>query len=263
MYKRQKKTYPRSFFLSQSSRNYQVKKECFTGIEHHITLVPVSNWIESFLQDSFLKNCKVHTIHNGVDITLFRPCSEEEKTRLLEKHQLDGKFVVLGCAAPWHERKGYSDFYKLRESLPMNVALIMVGLNPKQKVQAEKAGIIGIMRTESQTELAGYYSIADVFINPTYEDNFPTTNLEALACGTPVITYQTGGSPEAIDEHTGLVIPRGDVLALKEAILTIHSVGKLHFITACRERAVRLYNKQERFEEYIRLYEHLLNGKVS
>lgn len=258
-----KKTYPRSFFLSQSSRNYQVKKECFTGIEHHITLVPVSNWIESFLQDSFLKNCKVHTIHNGVDITLFRPCSEEEKKRLLEKHQLEGKFVVLGCAAPWHERKGYSDFYKLRESLPMNVALIMVGLNPKQKVQAEKAGIIGIMRTESQTELAGYYSIADVFINPTYEDNFPTTNLEALACGTPVITYQTGGSPEAIDEHTGLVIPRGDVLALKEAILTIHSVGKLHFITACRERAVRLYNKQERFEEYIRLYEHLLNGKVS
>lgn len=256
-----KKSYPRSFLLSQSSRNYQIKKESFTGVEQNITLVPVSNWIESFLNDSFLKNCNIHTIYNGVDINLFTPSSVAVKQKLVEKLQLQGKFVVMGCAAPWHDKKGYTDFYMLRSSLPNNIAVVMIGLSPKQKVQAEKAGIIGVMRTESQSELASFYSMADVFINPTYEDNFPTTNLEALACGTPVITYQTGGSPEAIDDNTGLVVPRGNVSALKEAINTIHLRGKFNYTMACRERAVRMYNKQERFEEYIRIYEQLFNTK--
>lgn len=256
-----KKSYPRSFLLSQSSRNYQIKKESFTGVEQNITLVPVSNWIESFLNNSFLKNCNIHTIYNGVDINLFTPSSVAVKRKLVENLQLQGKFVVMGCAAPWHDKKGYTDFYKLRSSLPKNIAVVMVGLSPKQKVQADKAGIIGVMRTESQSELASYYSMADVFINPTYEDNFPTTNLEALACGTPVITYQTGGSPEAIDDNTGLVVPRGNLSVLKEAINTIHLRGKLNYTMACRERAVRMYNKQERFEEYIRIYEQLFNTK--
>lgn len=256
-----KKSYPRSFLLSQSSRNYQIKKESFTGVEQNITLVPVSNWIESFLNNSFLKNCNIHTIYNGVDINLFTPSSVAVKRKLVENLQLQGKFVVMGCAAPWHDKKGYTDFYKLRSSLPKNIAVVMVGLSPKQKVQTDKAGIIGVMRTESQSELASYYSMADVFINPTYEDNFPTTNLEALACGTPVITYQTGGSPEAIDDNTGLVVPRGNLSALEEAINTIHLRGKLNYTKACRERAVRMYNKQERFEEYIRIYEQLFNTK--
>lgn len=254
-----KTSYPRSFFLSLSARNYQIKKDSFTSVEKNITLVPVSKWLENFIKNSFLKNCKVHTIYNGIDTSLFIPKSDDIKQKLIEKYHLKGKFIVMGCAAPWHERKGYNDFYKLRMMLPDDIAVVMVGLNSRQKAKAEKNGIIGVRRTESQAELADYYSMADVFVNPTYEDNFPTTNLEALACGTPVITYQTGGSPESIDEFTGMVVPRGNALRLVEAIKTIHVLGKSKYTKACRERAERLYNKYERFEEYVTLYEQILN----
>lgn len=58
--------------------------------------------------------------------------------------------------------------------------------------------IIAIPRTSNTKELAEIYTAADFFVNPTYEDNYPTVNLEAIACGTKVITYNTGGSPETL-----------------------------------------------------------------
>lgn len=113
-------------------------------------------------------------------------------------------------------------------------------------------------RTSSQEELIGIYSAADVYINPTYEDNFPTTNIEALACGTPVITYNTGGSPEAIDEGTGIVVEKGDITGLIQAIETIRTNGKAFYAQACRKRALQWFDKDKRFEDYLRLYEELL-----
>ena len=103
-----------------------------------------------------------------------------------------------------------------------------------------------------------YYSSANVYVNPTYEDNFPTTNIEALACGTPIITYRTGGSPEAVTPETGIVVNKGDVTALVSAIETICNKGKEFYTAACRERAVSLYNKDDRFNEYIDLYNSLI-----
>ena len=98
--------------------------------------------------------------------------------------------------------------------------------------------------------------MADVFVNPTYSDNFPTTNIEALACGTPVITYETGGSPEAIDEKTGIVVEQGNINQLKEAIELV-AKDKNKYTENCRERAVNLYNKQDRFNDYIKLFNSL------
>lgn len=121
--------------------------------------------------------------------------------------------------------------------------------------------ITGILRTNSIKELATHYSSANVYVNPTYEDNFPTTNLEALACGTPVITYRTGGSPESVTPETGIVVDKGNIDDLVKAIETICSKGKKHYTTACRERAVSLYNKDDRFNEYIELYNTLIHQR--
>ena len=133
--------------------------------------------------------------------------------------------------------------------------IILVGLNKKQ-IETLPENIIGIERTESVHELAELYSMADVFVNPTYSDNFPTTNIEALACGTPVITYKTGGSPEAIDEMTGIVVEQGNINKLKEAIESV-AKDKAMYTEKCRERAVNLYNKQDRFNDYINLFNSL------
>ena len=126
----------------------------------------------------------------------------------------------------------------------------------KKQIKALPDGIIGVERTESIIQLAELYNIADVFVNPTYADNFPTTNIEALACGTPVITYKTGGSPEAIDEKTGIVVEQGNINQLKEAIELV-AKDKSIYTENCRERAVNLYNKQDRFNDYIKLFNSL------
>lgn len=134
----------------------------------------------------------------------------------------------------------------------------MVGLS-KSQIKKLPAGIIGIERTENVTQLATLYSLASVFINPTWEDTFPTTNLEALACGTPVITYRTGGSVESVSEEVGYVVEKGDIMAIKDCVGEIVIKGKNIYNNACRNRALALYNKDDRFEDYIKLYNRLIS----
>ena len=134
---------------------------------------------------------------------------------------------------------------------------MLIGLN-KEQIKKLPPQILGVERTENLMELAMWYNLANVFINPTYQDNFPTTNIEALACGTPVITYNTGGSPEAIDNNTGLVVEKGNIHVLYEAVVNITGKGKEHYTDICRERAVKHFNKDDRFKDYLKIYESLL-----
>ena len=163
----------------------------------------------------------------------------------------------MGVASPWSKRKGYDDFIQLRKLLDGDFGLVMVGLTKKQIRQLPE-GIVGIERTNNISQLVELYSAVDVFFNPTWEDNFPTTNLEALACGTPVITYRTGGSPEAISEDTGFVVEQGDFSGVLFAIETIRSNGKIFYQSKCRERAVTHYDKNISYQEYIDLYDQIL-----
>ena len=243
--------YTVSQYYDRSKYLYALKKKLFSSVKK-MTLVPVSNWQAAFLKESFLKNYEVHTIHNGVDIDKFRPVSGQ---RLRGKYGLDGKFVILGVASPWNTRKGLDDFYRLRSMLPDVYTIILVGLNQKQVGNLPER-IIGITRTESQQELAEYYSMADVFVNLSYLDTFPTVNIEALACGTPVITYRTGGSPEAIDANTGYVVEQGDLKGLTEVLIKERQNPLSS--DECRRRAEKYFDKDKCFEEYIRLYNRLV-----
>lgn len=243
--------YTVSKYRDRSQSLFELKKRLFSKVKN-MTLVPVSDWQAAFLRDSFLSHHNIHIIHNGIDLEKFLPM---KGSRLRNKHQLDGKFVLLGVASPWNTRKGLDDFCRLSSMLsPEEFVVVLVGLKNEQ-VETLPTGIIGITRTESQQELAEYYSMADVFVNLSYLDTFPTVNLEALACGTPVITYKTGGSPEAIDEKTGVVVEQGDLNGLVRAICSM----KLYPLSSvdCRKRAELLFDKDKCFEEYIRLYDTL------
>lgn len=235
-------------FLDSSKRNFKLKKSLFEG-NRNMTIVPVSQWMGNFLQESFLKNKKIEVIHNGVDLNVFKPISDNKGKN---------KFQILAVSSVWHRSKGLYDVFKLRELLSEEYEITMVGLSADQVKQLPK-GIIGVQRTQNIQELVKLYSESDVFINPTYADTFPTVNLEALACGTPVITYKTGGSPEAVDENTGVVIEQGDINAIAETIRQI----QLNPLTseACRKRAVELYDKNKCFDKYMDLYEDLLRTK--
>ncbi len=255
----QKGEYPASILFDRSKQNYIDKRKYFTSLKN-LTLVPVSDWLARLTAKSFFKGTAIHRIHNGVNIEVFKPQGADLQEKIRNKYGFGDKKILLGVASVWSERKGFDDFVKLNNLISDDMIIVLVGLTAKQIEQLPK-GIIGINRTENVAELAALYSVADIFINPTYEDNFPTTNIESLACGTPVITYKTGGSVEAVDATTGLVVEQGNIKELHKAAKTIINNKSTYSSKACRERAVANYNKDDRFAEYIELYTQLHNKK--
>lgn len=250
-------TYPRALFMDNSTRNYRLKRALFSSVADRMTIVPVSDWLGDLVKQSFLNDAKIRVIHNGIDIEAFHPY--EDTGELRAKYRLNGKRIVLGVASPWSERKGLPDFVKLRELLPQQeYAIVLVGVSQEQ-IARLPASVIGIRRTLDIGELAGWYSLADVFVNPTYEDNYPTTNLEAMACGTPVITYRTGGSPESVTPATGRVVTQGDLRGLVTAIGELADESRENLRIACRDRAGRCFDRRMCFQAYVDLYQELIN----
>lgn len=238
------KEYPKSY-LDRSSENFELKKRLFEA-NKNLTVVACSEWMANMVRQSFLKNKRIVVIHNGIDLDTFKPCKSKPN---------DGIFRVLAVSNVWNKEKGYYDILKLRSLLPSEYEITIVGLTTDQLKQLPQ-GIKGIQRTQNVQELIDIYSISDVLINPTYADTFPTINIEALSCGTPVVTYNTGGSPEIIDNQTGVVVRQGDVEAMADALKYLKD--KPIPSQTCRDRAERYYNKKDRSKDYIKLYEELL-----
>jgi len=249
------KSYPASFVFDRSKKNYIEKKELFNSIKN-LTIVPVSNWLGDIIKESFLSSHNIMIINNGIDINVFQPTSKNDETR--NKFGIKGEFIILGVASPWSERKGLKDFIKLSTLIDKNTKIVLVGLKQKQ-IDDLPNNIIGIKRTEKINQLADLYSLADLFLNLTYEDNFPTTNLEALACGTPIVTYNTGGSVEAVSQETGFIVEKGDLHSVLNAIEIVKANGKQYYSQKCRERAVTKFNKKSQFQKYLDMYNKLLH----
>lgn len=228
---------------------WKEKKKLFEE-DVDITFVTPSEWLKKLVEMSFLKSHPIRVINNGIDLKVFHP---------YESRNSD-KYTVLGVAMGWGKRKGLDIFLKLAERLPDSYRIVMVGTDEEvDKVLPNR--ITSIHRTQNQNELAMIYSDADVFVNPTREDTFPTTNIESLASGTPVITFNTGGSPEIIDETCGSVVEYENTEALAEEIIRVcetHPYSK----EACVRRS-RLFNNQDRFDEYIGLYGYIRGEQTS
>lgn len=242
----QYKEYPKSLF-DNSKYMYRLKKKWFTGVEN-MTIVTPSEWLASLVKESYLKDYPVKVINNGIDLNVFKPTESDFR----KKYALENKYIVLGVAFGWGRRKGLDVFVELARRLDKEkYKVVLVGTDDNiDKLLPDN--IISIHRTQNQTELAGIYTAADVFANPTREENYPTVNMEVLACGTPVVTFNTGGSPEMLDETCGAAVAKDDNDAMYNEIIRICE-KKPYSLEACLKKA-RRFDMNERFKEYYDLY---------
>ena len=245
-----------SWFFDRSKTLFQRKKNLFSGLD--LTIVTPSQWLADLVKESFLKEYPVKVIHNGIDLGIFKPTESDFRQRYGIPEE---KAVLLGVAFGWGVRKGLDVFVELARRLdPEKYQIVLVGTDDKtDKLLPEN--IISIHRTQNQTQLAEIYTAADLFVNPTREENYPTVNMEAIACGTPVLTFRTGGSPEILIDKTGSLVPCDDIDALEQEIHRI-CTEKPFSQADCLERA-KSFDMNERFEEYVKLYEERSVGGVS
>lgn len=246
---KQLREYPKSYFFDFSKNEYIKKKDTFTSITNMHIITP-SEWLAREVEKSFLQRYPIQVIRNGIDLSKFKKVDSNFR----KKYNIEGKFIVLGVASEWTKRKGADTFIELSKALNTNYQIVMVGLTEKQKNNFPD-NIIKINKTNSIQELVEIYSSANVFVNPTLEDNFPTTNIEALACGLPVITYNTGGSVEAVNGNCGIIIEKENINQLVDAIENVRKSNMFNS-QICIEEAKK-YDKWEKFEQYITLYEKI------
>lgn len=246
--------YPKSY-VDDSRRMYLAKKKWFTGVRN-LTLVTPSQWLADLIQQSFLYQYPVKVIHNGIDLSIFKPLA----SKFREQYYCEKQKIVLGVAFGWSERKGMDVFMELSRRLGDDYRIVLVGTDERIDVQLPSS-IISIHRTDSQQELAEIYAAADVLVNPTREDTFPTVNMEALACGTPVVTFRTGGSPEIPDTSCGIAVAVDDVDALEREIRRVCTQNP-YTREACLKRA-KQFDRNDKFQAYVELYEIIAESQDS
>lgn len=241
--------YPQCYGRGDVRRNFLRKKRAFTGVKN-LTITTPSRWLANQVSRSFLRDYPRTVIPNGIDRRIFRP----QSSGLRKKYRLEDKKIVLGAANVWNTRKGLPDMLTLADRLGSAYQVVLIGLTERQLPDIP-ANVLGLLRTANQTELAQWYSAADVFVNPTYEETFGLTTVEAQACGTPVVVYQTDGCPETVAPGNGRLVPQGDMQALEDAVRDITN-------GSCRadpQRAAQ-FDKDAVYQDYLELYENVLSA---
>lgn len=254
-----KKSYPASLLFNRANRNFLDKKKAFTAPKN-MTIVTVSHWLEELVKQSFLSCHQVITINNGIDVRIFSPKNNGKEIR--EKLGITQPYMLLGVASVWEASKGIFDFVKLRELLPDDqYAIVLVGVDDKT-AKILPQGIVAVKRTNNVEELAGIYSAADIVLNLSYQESFGMTTVEGFGCGTPSIVYNVTASPELLTNSTGFVVSQGDLSAVIASVGEICQKGKESYIAVCRQKVVEKYNKNERYMEYIKLYQNLIKVEL-
>lgn len=243
--------YPASLVFDTSHKQFVEKRKWFSNV--NMRIITPSKWLENIISNSYQKNYPIETIYNGIDTSVFKPTYNTFK----KDNNIENKYMLLGVGYGWSYEKGLDVFIELAKRLPNNYQIVLVGTN--DEIDAELPNdIISIHKTYNREELARIYSAADLFVNPTRADNFPTVNIEALSCGTPVITFNTGGSPEAIDETCGITVEKNDINSMEKKIRNICE-NKLFTKENCLQRA-KQFNKVDKYKEYINLFNKILNN---
>lgn len=235
--------------IDRTKRQYYLKKKSFLNVKNMLIVTP-SEWLKNHVKNSFLKEYEVKVILNGINLDNFSRTDRHTFDNIIDRH----KKVLLGVAAPFNERKGFSDFIKLADMLQPEFQLVMVGLNDEQ-LATLPSKIVGIKRTNNQKELAELYSMAYAFLNLTYEDTSSTVNVEALACGTPVICYKSGGATEMLDSGNSVVVEQGNLEGVLKAL------EKAEILNGARDdierRAKKDFLSQRMADEYAMIYKEM------
>ena len=244
----QQKSYPVCIGVDGSKRNHRMKQKYFSLIKK-LTFVAPCQWMTKHIGASSLDDSSVRVIVNGVNLTTFSPVQSDIRVQ----YSLQNKKICLSVASEWDKRKGLDYLLHAARSLGESYTFVIIGLSNEQ-IASLPVNMIGIEHTSDVRELAAWYTAADCFVNPTLEDNMPMVNLEALACGTPVVVFETGGCPEAIDSSCGIVVPKGDVEALCSAIT--RAVNGAFSKENCMKRAQQ-FDCSQTFQSYLALYKEL------
>ena len=222
----------------------------------NLVLAPVSQWLGDLVKESFLGTHEIQVVYNGIDVDVFKPSVSNFKKKL----GVEGKYLLLGVAQGFDERKGLKDFFKLSEMLPDDYQVVLLGAM-EDEIAIAPTSVIALPKTESLQELVEAYSAADVLLSLSYEETFGLTPVEAMSCGTPAIVYNNTAQPEHITPETGFVVENGDLDTLVTRIKTLCENGKANYSEACRERAVNVYNKDNCYNMYITIFNKLFNEK--
>lgn len=245
----QKHAYPASILADASYENYELKKELFTGKKIH--LVTVSRWLQSVIEESFLREQPIETIYNGIDLNVFKP----SPSLFRKKHGLEKKKIILGVASTWDTRKGFDDFLKLSKKIDDNTVIVLVGVSDKEKKRLHP-NMIGISRTGSTQELVEIYSTVDYFFNASIEETFGLPTLEAMACGTPSIVYNCTAMPEIVSLNSGYIVKPHDLDAIVDIVQRNNIMNPEDCIARAKE-----FERHSNYQKYIELYERILNEK--
>lgn len=241
--------YPQCYFGGDVQKNFNRKKRAFLGVENMTITVP-SQWLAAQVAKSFLRDYPIRVIPNGVDLSIFH----QTASNLREENNLREKKIVLGVANAWNKRKGLDDILCLASRLDAEFRVVLIGLTEEQ-LTVLPHGVLGIKRTSNQNELAQWYSAADVFINPTYEETFGMTTIEAQACGTPVVVYRTDGCPETVASSNGILVEQGNLDKLEAAVRKIVNSG-----ISADAKAMQKFEISCAYKKYVSLYAQLLKS---
>lgn len=247
-------TYPDSTY-DRTAKNFSEKKKAFTSVSN-LTIVTVSEWLKSICEQSFLKEKKIVCIQNGVDTDIFTP-SDKSTSDICRRYGIPNKKIILGVASIWNAEKGEASFLKLADMLPDDYVIVLVGKG-SDKVIEGKNNMIAVQRTNSQKELAMLYSISTVFLCMSVEESAPLVVSEAMACGTPVIGYNSTAVPELIHKGLGYIAPAGDINVVKKFIFEIaEKKGKEYYSNECISHARAEHSVEHMTNEYYELYRTL------
>ncbi|MBE6738435.1 MAG: glycosyltransferase [Ruminococcus sp.] len=242
-----KRGYPCSWFFDRSKKNYADKKRIFTSVDRMHIVTP-SGWLAELAKESFLGKYPVSVVHNGIDTEVFKFTASDIRKEL----SLEDKFVILGIVSNLNSTKGGQYFLELSKMLKEDEHILLVSL--EEGYEKLPKNITAVGRTENARELAKYYSLADVFVNPTLQDTFSMINLESLACSTPVVTFNTGGCTESLTKDCGAVAEKGSTKALYEGISRVRN--KEFRREDCRARGLD-FSREKKFLQYIDIYKAL------
>lgn len=245
------KNWNTSLFFDNSAKLLALKKELFGNIKK-LAVVGVSDWVTEFIKDSILKEAKiVKRIYNWIDISKFTPRDTKVIRKKIGISEKD--FVVLGVAQIWSPSKGLDSFIKLAQRCP-DIKIAIVGKVLETNLP-DNIILLGVVSDTQQ--LIDYYSMADVFFNPSQRETFGKVTIEAMAAGTPAIVYRATASPELIKDGCGYVVDNGSIKETVEKIKTIQKETKHRYSQNCRQYVLDNFSKGMIVNKYIHLYEQL------